>query len=850
MKKILFTIFLLSVCSLSGQAQGLKLTSSERDVLINRVKEYCGLLQSFSGDIEQIDKIEEIFAMCENDKVQTFDDLSDIKKTQNAEYNSFPLFQYLQNITSRYDNQLQVSYSDFKCEKTISESSMKTDMGIPDIVSIGGNSYALIHVVKKIRGKGINKTVPLKITINVSSRKIGGTVSEEYEDPYLTYLKGIEYVGNGEMGKAIECLNKSIGYKTYSGRYRAMTQLGILFIRQEKWQECIDILKKASEHDPVGGLVLGMVYIRPDIPFELRKSNEALRLLEKYSSVKDKEFPEFSFLASYALACIYMQGILFPPDFNKAEKYLLKILERYHPTDDIMYLCIANYLYGVILTNRNEYEQAIENFSFVIDNIGFSIALAKDARDEFKDIGYFAIAGIYNEMKNNEKRDEYIDKLKESSSIKNYKKIADLYKSAGDFDEAMKYYKMAAKNSNGDAADIMGLFYLPTKYVGDSFDQNDAWNVFINSPREDRNEKTSFEWTKIGAEKGNLNAAWRLALFYANTTSNGYKFNAVPLNKKEALKWCCSVADREAYNKQYYLQLLLFLIKGIDEGDKELLDYLHELMNANSPSAYHMAGIYYGYTENSENRDTVKAFEYIKKGAEHLFYPACSDLFYYYLHGLWTKKNTNAAYQIMKRLADKNIPDGWVGIGECEEDNGNFEKAKEMYFKAFDMQSVWAANCIGNLYYEGKYIEKDLEKAKWYFEQAVSFANEQQFNIHLIDHSLENIEKINKELASSGSIQIIDSYAEKLQSITDTSKSLEQRITDSEKALSELFDSRNAIVKTIGSNGGTVVLTEKAEDFLMRLCTLGHKIKLTVVNSKTNGDKKLIELTIKEEKVQ
>ena len=161
-------------------SQTVRLSADERGAVEERVKKYCGFMELFAGNLEQIDKMDSIFAMCENDKVQTFDDISPRAKSGDIEYNSLPLFQYLQNITSKFDNSLQVEYSGFRCEKVVSEPKMNSlglgGSGMPGGVSLT-NAYASVRVVKKIKGSGIDKSVPLRIMVNLSSFKIGGTVS-------------------------------------------------------------------------------------------------------------------------------------------------------------------------------------------------------------------------------------------------------------------------------------------------------------------------------------------------------------------------------------------------------------------------------------------------------------------------------------------------------------------------------------------------------------------------------------------------------------------------------------------------------------------------------------------------
>lgn len=52
-----------------------------------------------------------------------------------------------------------------------------------------------------MKSKGLNIKLPLKITVNLRTMKIGGTVSETYEDPQMLYLKGLEARNNNDFKK-------------------------------------------------------------------------------------------------------------------------------------------------------------------------------------------------------------------------------------------------------------------------------------------------------------------------------------------------------------------------------------------------------------------------------------------------------------------------------------------------------------------------------------------------------------------------------------------------------------------------------------------------------------------------
>lgn len=809
-------------------AQNTQLTSSEQNRIVERVKEYCNLMQAFSGDIEQIEKMEEIIAMCENNKVQTFDDLSQKEKSSNVEYNSYPLFQYLQNITTQYDNSLQVSYSDFKCEKVLSEPAINEE--------IAGNSYALVHVVKKIKGEGINKSVPLKITINILSMKIGGTISEEYEDPYSLYLQGMEYREKGKYEKAIECLKKSASYKTYAGRYRAMSLIGSIYFVQERWHEAVDMLKKASEQDPLGGIMLAQIYLNQNTPFDLQKPYEAMQLLDKYATVKDKEFPWIHTAANFLLASLYMQGEIIPQNLEKGEEYLQKVSSQYNTKDPVDRSLgnLGNVMLATIYVLREQYTAAISTLQILELSLNLYPIPANQAQ-QILTIVYSLSATSYGAIGDDEKMEEYIHKVKNLDTEEGLNQIATLYRNKKRYDEAISYYRLAAERGNASAAIIMSDYYMPELTASDD---NDGFAEYLMLSRPDKSNKQAYEWAKIAAERGDKEGAYRLAVYYLNGSED------VTQNWPEFIKWGCIFSDRVAYGDRRFAAIgskILDLI--IDSDQNILLNKLHEQAEENSPSANYFASWLYE-DEKFSQCDIIRANEYLRKSAELGYHYACFDFANNSLTGHGTPIDIQTAYYYYKKLAGKNIPEGISALGYFEEEyNQNYSLAKELYLKAFKMKDPHAALSLGTLYLDGKGgIERDLQTAKWYFEQAILFSSGATRYYEL---ARENLEKIEQELAANS---MPETYMEKLQTVIDLSLSLEQRISNSETVLNELFASPEAVIKTVGSNGKTIVATEKADDYLMRLCTSGNQLKLKVMNAELDVNGKITTLTVKEEK--
>lgn len=402
-----FSIMLCCLLPLQVNAQStLKLTKADKEKIVNRVKEYCDLISTFSKDIEQIDKMEDIFNLCENSKVQTFDDIADLTKQKSGEYHSIPLFQYLQNITTKYENSINITYSDFKCERTVSEPSLGG--------GLEGNTYAIVHVVKTLKAKGLNKTIPLKITLNTNNFKIGGTVSESYEDPNMLYLKGLEAKDNSDYKKAIEYLKKCFAYKTYPNRYRAMTTLGQIYKIMGKWDESVACLKEAAEHDPVGGITLAGMYTEPTTPAKYKNGFAALALLEKYAGYKDKDYPIYQIMANYMLSALYLQGNMIPKDINKALEYQLKASNMAIEEHENFAWYITQILSLGYYAATENYDGAAKTLEDMEKNFNLFLNNQLDeTKNNIKTLIYQAAGMLYAERQDKVKAYEYLQKLQE-----------------------------------------------------------------------------------------------------------------------------------------------------------------------------------------------------------------------------------------------------------------------------------------------------------------------------------------------------------------------------------------------------------------------------------------------------
>lgn len=829
MKNLILSFSIMLCCLLPTQVNAqstLKLTKADKEKIVNKVKQYCDLISTFSKDIEQIDKMEDIFSLCENSKVQTFDDIADFTKQKSGEYHSVPLFQYLQNITTKYENSINITYSDFKCERTVSEPSLGG--------GLEGNTYAIVHVVKTLKAKGLNKTIPLKITLNTNTLKIGGTVSETYEDPNMLYLKGLEAKDNSDYKKAIEYLKKCFAYKTYPNRYRAMTTLGVIYKIMGKWDESVACLKEAAEHDPVGGITLAGMYTDPTTPAKYKNGFAALALLEKYAGYKDKDYPIYQIMANYMLASLYLQGNMIPKDMIKALEYQSKAsnmaIEEHE--NFAWYLTqILSLGYYAITENYDGAAKTLENMEKNFDL--FLNDQLDETKNNIKTLIYQTAGMLYAERQDKVKAYEYLQKLQEMNGPTITLAIANIYTTLKEYDNAIHFYKIGAQEGNADCANIMSLYYMPDTEI--TYDMVE-FDKYLFSPRADKDYGLCFDYTKTGAEKGNINCIARLASMYLI----GTKFTTT--NLKEALRWTCLYADNCSYTISTPIGMANYALSLCEQqNDTEALGMLEEMEKQGSPSASYFKYFYYNYFK----KDSTEAYNSIIKSAEQGYFLALNDICAFTYQANDSVNN----YYWCQKMIDRNYSEGYSQMAAYEEKfNHDYKKSIELQKQAFNMENPYAAYSLGMSYKNGDTgLEKDLETAKAYFYKTIEFVKDpNSLYARDADSARIKLREIEEELLSYH--PNAPSYLTKMQELTDGSKSPEWRINESKKLLDELFASSKAKVMVVGSNGTTIVNTETAEDYLLYLGTSGKKLVLKEVKTNKDESGKITEIKIQEEK--
>ena len=155
---------------------------------------------------------------------------------------------------------------------------------------------------------------------------------------------------------------------------------------------------------------------------------------------------------------------------------------------------------------------------------------------------------------------------------------------------------------------------------------------------------------------------------------------------------------------------------------EEAYRYLSIASKSNHPGALYMIGnMYYkGYIGNNSNEDYEKGYKYLVKAKELGNIAACNVLGLYYYNGINPlKKNINKALELFKIGADNNYAYSYNNLGKYYELNKEYNKAIDCYEKSASLGESWACNKVGEIYRKGIWLDKDLKKAYYYYNQAI-----------------------------------------------------------------------------------------------------------------------------------
>lgn len=140
--------------------------------------------------------------------------------------------------------------------------------------------------------------------------------------------------------------------------------------------------------------------------------------------------------------------------------------------------------------------------------------------------------------------------------------------------------------------------------------------------------------------------------------------------------------------------------------------------------------------------------------------------------------------------------------------------------------------------------EEILEVTKQTTKQLRPHTPIYDINVQPINNEHQNTTPQNQASATSDDEEI--DRIELLTAIGNEANSIDERIQIKDAALKYVFATPETKVEIVGRNGTTIVATEKAIDFMIRLCTTHNLINLVEVDSQKNDNGQYTYLKIHE----
>ena len=830
--------FVLS--TMNGEA--VQISSGTQKRVVERVKEYCDLMKGFSGDAEKIDNMEIIYDICENSGISVINDLEPAS-THDISNNSMQLQKYMMMITENYEHEVQTSFSGYKYMKTVVQPS--------PLKGFDAAVYAFVSVKKSIKTKNFNSKMSQNILVNTSTMKISSTISEDYEDPQGIYMDALEKYNNEDYDAAIPLFEKVSKINRFSGRYRAMSMQGWAYLKLKMYEKAFLILKKAAEEDPLGGIVLANeMYLVKNIPAKYQNIVEGKKLLEKYGEIRDTQFPVMHLMAKKSLIDLYMGGILAMNTKEDVAKVIKLIDELREDTDadpfhKITGLCYSAQIKAFTARDMEDIETAAKYITQAEEVLNSS-DISENFRSRCKKI---IIVSRFNLLRVSGKLEEgfkLLEANKDVSGISAY--TAQAFYNLKKYDKALEYYKLAANEDDAFAAFVMSI----ASYPGVEKDYDKYYLRYINSVKADanwssflthiingeqtRNLAEHFKWLTIAADNGDVNAK----LFHAMSCFSGIHYEK---NRCKGVTELCEIANSGHRNEsQMFIEWSTIMIGGIaKDNDISTLNCLQHLSDDGNYAADFMMYQYYDL-----QGDNTNAFKYLKNSSNGGFYDAMQLYVASLLDGSYGVKDTLQAYELAKQLTEYTGSMAFSIMGSIEAEHfRNYNLAISHYEQAIEENDLQGFVGMGELYEKGWGVPRDIETAKRYYLRAIAVAERTNFGMIIpeIEKLVARVDSLIEKELGKNSIQNIMAT---LNDLTNQKYSANKRIEMSEKILKSAFVSPNSIVITKDNTGKTDVATEKAEDFVLRLATIGKQLKLEDFTFVRNKNGKLDKLTVRQ----
>lgn len=321
---------------------------------------------------------------------------------------------------------------------------------------------------------------------------------------------------------------------------------------------------------------------------------------------------------------------------------------------------------------------------------------------------------------------KWYSKAAELGSIRALTSLGDLYldvdklRGEKDYVKAVEYYAKAAELGDARGQDELAICY------------RNGWGV-------EQNQNKAFEWFTKSANQGFTEAMFFLGTCY-------YGGFGVEKNYSESVRWMRQAAEKGFAKAQTELGSAYYLGRGVEQDFTKAVQWYTKAAEQGDASGQTQLGLCY-HSGRGINKNPIRAAEWLLKAANQGFAKAQCNLGSLYFHGIGVEKNFNKAINWYRKAAEQGYVQAQTELGICYY-NGNgiqkdqnkgidllYEAAKQgnsravqSLIKAAEVERpIESLTKLGLCYQNGYAVEVDYKKAIDLYKRA----------IELGDHSAE-----------------------------------------------------------------------------------------------------------------
>ncbi|HJF40775.1 MAG TPA: relaxase MobL [[Clostridium] spiroforme] len=199
------------------------------------------------------------------------------------------------------------------------------------------------------------------------------------------------------------------------------------------------------------------------------------------------------------------------------------------------------------------------------------------------------------------------------------------------------------------------------------------------------------------------------------------KAEYIPLSQNKTFKPLKNIIIREALN---ICMGNISFNDVLDENDEPVEEeYSGKTFYETHPGLYEYQMAKRHLDASAESCDLNLGIQYLMQSADIGYEYALYKLGKFYISGKFVKKDLHKAEELLAKASNMNNCYAQFSLAKLylDTNSGLFDSKKGLYFlfKSASGGYKFALYQLGKIYYKGQYVEKDIKKAKDYFNQAI-----------------------------------------------------------------------------------------------------------------------------------